>query len=301
MCSQLFNTGSYYRVLPAQFVGGKFGDPDVKEVQTSIAPLHGVVEHIYKVRNKYDERNPKLKKTNATATRKLYHKLLFYRNFVALEKPLIIPEGKTDTIYLKAAIERLTTFHPKLGQVVSGKFKPAIAFQRYSSKVHDILQLGGGTGPFLHFIKSYRANLDRYRFRAVKHPVILLIDNDSGADEVFKEAIKVGAAGVGLTSTEPFYRLVDNLYLVKTPEMGTKGTSCIESLFDPALLDEKLDGLPFDPGKKHGDDTKYGKQDFAEKVVKPKAATINFSGFVPLLERISAVIDDYAVSPSTVP
>lgn len=301
MSSQLFNTGSYYRVIPAHFAGGKLGDPDVIEVQTSIAPLQGIVEHIHHVRNRFDERDAKTKKQKPTATRALYHKLLFYKSFVALEKPLIIPEGKTDTIYLKAAIEKLTVFHPKLGQMVNGKFKPALGFQPLSNKVHDILQLGGGTGDFLFFIKSYRANLDRYRFRAVKHPVILLVDNDSGASEVFKESIKCGIAGIGLTSSEPFYRLVDNLYLVKTPEMGVAGTSCIENMFDPDLLEEQVDGLEFDPAKKHRAPGKYGKQVFAEKVVKPKVGTINFNGFVSLLDRIAAVIDDYAVNPSTVP
>ena len=34
MCSELFNTGSYYRMLPAHFAGGTFGDPDLKEMQT---------------------------------------------------------------------------------------------------------------------------------------------------------------------------------------------------------------------------------------------------------------------------
>ena len=129
----------------------------------------------------------------------------------------------------------------------------------------------------------------------------MLIDNDSGAGEVFKEAIKCGAVGMALTSIEPFYRLVDNLYLVKTPEIGELGVSCIENLFDPDLLKEKVDGLEFDLAKKHKASGKYGKQVFAEKVVKPKVDKIAFEGFAPLLNRIVAVTDDYAASPSTVP
>jgi len=301
MCWQLFNTGSYYRVLSAQFAGGAVGDPDIHQVQTSIAPLQGIVEHIYKVRNTYDVREPDQKKKKPTATRTLYHKLLFYKNFVALERPLLLPEGKTDTIYLKAAIEKLVGFHPKLGHIAAGRFKSAISFQAFSSKIHDILQLGGGSGEFLFLIRSYRANLDRYRYRAMKHPVILLIDNDSGAPDVFKDAIKCGASGISLTSTDPFYRLIDNLYLIKTPEIGATGISCIESLFDPALLNEKVNGLEFDASKKHKAPGKYGKQVFAEQVIKPNANTIDFSGFVPLLDRIAAVIDDYAASPSPFP
>lgn len=301
MCAELFNTGSYYRVLPAQFAGGVFGDPDVVEVQTGIAPLQGMVEHVYHVRNRYDQREAKETKSNPTATRKLYHKLLFYRAFNALERPLIIPEGKTDTIYLKAAIERLPAFHPRLGEVVEGSFRHSLDYQRFSSKVHDVLQLGGGTGDFLFFMKSYKVNMARYRFRALRHPVILLIDNDSGADAVFKEAIKMGVPAIAIKTSAPFYRIVDNLYLVKTPELGVSGKSCIEDLFEPSLLKEKVEGLDFDPAKKHNAVGKYGKQIFAEKVVKPKAGAIDFSGFVPLLNRIVAVLDDYAATPVIAP
>ncbi len=301
MCAQLFGTGSYYRVLPAHFAGGTPGGPDVKEVQTGIAPLQGMLEHIYHVRDHYDERETQEKKKTPNATRKLYHKLLFYRSFVALERPLIIPEGKTDTIYLKAAIERLPAFRPQLGDMVDSTFRHSLDFQRFSSKVHDILQLGGGTGDFLFFMKSYGENMARYRFRALRHPVILLIDNDSGADSVFKEAIKLGVPALGVKSSAPFYRLGDNLYLVKTPELGSSGKSCIEDLFDRALLEEKVDGLVFDPAKKHKALGKYGKQVFAERVVKPNAGVIDFSGFKPLLDRIVAVLDDYAAASIPAP
>lgn len=299
MCSELFNTGSYYKVFAASLAGGEPGDPDVEEIQNSIAPLQGMLEHIYHVRARYDTRDSAIQKKEPTATRTLYHKLLFYKLFVALEKPLIIPEGKTDTIYLKAAIKNLTAYQPKLAQLIDGNLRFMLDFQRFSSKVHDILQLGGGTGDFIFFLKSYRRNLDRYRFRAMKHPVILLIDNDSGADGLFKAASSCGAPGISLTSTDNFYRLIDNLYLVKTPETGAKNMTCIENLFDPALLKTQIDGLEFSLSKKHKEPGKYGKNIFAERVVKPNVAKIDFSGFSVLLDRISAVIDDYAASPST--
>jgi RNA-directed DNA polymerase len=62
-----------------------------------------------------------------------------------------IPEGKTDTIYLKAAIEKLTAFRPKLGVMKDGKLTTAIRFMNLTSTVHDVLQLGGGTGDFKFF------------------------------------------------------------------------------------------------------------------------------------------------------
>ena len=61
----------------------------------------------------------------------------------------------------------------------------------------------------------------------------------------------------------------------------------------------ELEGKKFDPNKKHGEAGKYGKIRFAEKVVRPNTATIDFSKFDVLLDRIVAVVDDYAANPST--
>ena len=45
----------------------------------------------------------------------------------------------------------------------------------------------------------------------------------------------------------------------------------------------------------------YGKVRFAEKVVSPNRATIDFSGFAPLLDRLAAVIADYQNAPPWAP
>lgn len=301
MCSALFGTGTYFQMTPAPLLGGNVGDPDVKELMTSIAPLQGRIGHIYHVRNSVDRRESADKKKKATATRRLYHRFLFYKNFVGLEKPLIVPEGKTDTIYLKAAIAKLTKFHPELGKIESGKLKLAIRFLNQTSTVHDVLQLGGGTGDFKFFMLRYKDLVSGYKHCPLSHPVILLIDNDDGANEVFSVAKQLGATGVSHTSKAPFYRIYGNLYLVKTPEIGPSGKTCIEDFFAPSVLGTKLNGKTFDPNKKHNEAGKYGKARFAEKVIRPNVATIVFDEFAELLGRIISVIDDYATHPATKP
>src|SRR5690606_34400554 len=92
---------------------------------------------------------------------------------------------------------------------------------------------------------------------------------------------------------EPFYYLFENLYVVKTPEMSPNVESCIEDLFDRELFKTEIDGKTFDPRKKHGAAGKYGKFVFAEQVIKPQVDKINFSGFLPLLNRIAAALEDY--------
>jgi len=103
-----------------------------------------------------------------------------------------------------------------------------------------------------------------------------------------------GHPKIGLDSTEAFYYLGYNLYLVKTPELGLGKKSCIEDQFPPALLKTPVDGKIFDPNKEHDEAGKYGKVVFAKQVVIPKAATTDFSGFAPLLDRITAVLDHHA-------
>jgi retron-type reverse transcriptase len=297
MCWSLFNSGTYYRMVPAALAGGKPGDPDVQEPATSLAPLQGTLGHVYHVRDQVDTRSSVDKKKEATATRKLYIRFLFYRHFVVAPKPLIIPEGKTDSVYLRAAMEKLAAYHPQLGAMDKGKFKPALKFMNFSSTVHDVLQIGNGAGDLLHFIRKYPDALKHYRHRPLPNPIIVLIDNDDGAKDIFSVAKNFGAPNISRTSTDPFHRLAANLYLIKTPEIGAKGTSCIEDSFDPALLKTVIDGKVFDPNKKHGEPGKYGKARFAEKVVQPQKDTIDFSKFTSLLDRIVAALDDYAANP----
>ncbi len=78
--------------------------------------------------------------------------------------------------------------------------------------------------------------------------------------------------------------------MIKTPENA--GQSKIESLFDVATRSMKLNGKSFNPDDKDVDtDTEYGKSRFASQVVAPNADKINFTGFVPLLDRIVATIN----------
>ncbi len=251
-----------------------------------------MLSHVYQVRNSADTRDETTKKAEPTATRALYYNFLFYNNFVAPAMPLIVPEGKTDSIYLRAAIRSLTAYHPRLGNIVGKKFISSVRFMNFSPTIHDVMQLGHGTGDLLFFVRDYEKNLRRYGHAPLDFPVIVLFDNDDGAKSLFGLAKNRGKT-INLTSTDPFYHLGYNLYLIKTPELGAGGKSCIESFFQPSVLNTPVDGKTFDPNKEHEESGKYGKVVFAKRVVIPQAATIDFSGFIPLLDRIVAVLDHH--------
>jgi RNA-directed DNA polymerase len=168
-----------------------------------------------------------------------------------------------------------------------------INFFNYETLANDILQLGGGTGQIKFLIRDYESMMTRYKHAPLLHPVIILIDNDSGAKEVFsiiKEKFKIV---VTLQSSAPFYHLRRNLYLVKTPEIGAKKVSCIENMFDKAVTATKLNVKTFNPDKKIDAAKEFGKAVFAKKVIMPNAGSLDFSRFASLLDRIVAVMDHY--------
>ena len=68
--------------------------------------------------------------------------------------------------------------------------------------------------------------------------------------------------------------------------------TCIEDMFEPSLLKEKLGGKTLNLGTPNPA-TEYGKHIFAEKVVRPKAPSLNWTGFEPLLQRVAEVLDHY--------
>jgi len=145
---------------------------------------------------------------------------------------------------------------------------------------------------------DYRRNLfpNKGSHRAFAHkpmtqPVILVLDNDDGLGPVAATIKENFGVSFSLMSTAPFYHVIENLYVVKTPEVGSDHKSCIEDFLPKEWLNKELKGKKFHPKP---DITKqYGKEVLSNSVIKPNADKIDFSGFDPLLKRIVAVINDH--------
>jgi RNA-directed DNA polymerase len=279
---------------------------------TSVQRLEGVLNHIYHIRERLidlaidaeinKEKQHKLhlnrteqKKHHPSAIRLVYFQLVFFKNFIHPPKPLIICEGKTDAVYFRSAIRKLAVAHPKLASAKDGKFALDVNFFKYSKQSKDLLLLRGGSADLKFFLEKWKDRLVKFKHRPMKHPVIVLIDNDDGATQIFNllQGKKFGIT-IGLATDLPFYHLGGPLYLIKTPVKGTDHKSCPEDFFDPAVLATKVNGKTFNPHKDHEAPGEYGKVIFAEQVVRPQANIIDFSGFDPLLTRIEAVLEDYA-------
>jgi 5S rRNA maturation endonuclease (ribonuclease M5) len=331
MCHSLFVSGQFYFKLNQTTVplalpqlntgkdplGGIFGllwekllnktppkaSSDPTKTFGSINQLSGMIGHIFYVKNLYEKSLTKVteedkqrekKGENLFAIRKLYFKFLFYTNFFALEKPLIVCEGKTDNVYLKCAIKNLPASQNILVTYQGRQPDYSIRFFNYSHITKEILRLSGGTGELIKFIVGYKKDISLYKHSGKRHPVIVLIDNDDGANGIFASIGKYQASKKPVDRTLPFYFITENLYIVPTPISNPTDKSCIENFFDQKTLGTVIDGKIFNPSEAMFDkDKEYGKTVFAEKVVRQNQKAIDFIGFQKIIDRILLVVADY--------
>jgi hypothetical protein len=205
-------------------------------------------------------------------------------------KPVVLCEGHTDNLYLTHAIRRLAADFPELAEITKdNKVELKVRIYRHPrSSTSRLLDLGsGGSASLNNFMMSYSKETERFGPASVE-PVVVVYDNDDGAVPVRKLINRTFK--VSMDGSEPFVRVVKNLYAVPTPFGPNKAETRIEDLFDAATKATKLSGKRFSPENKLDPETQYGKAAFAEHVVAAHASKIDFSGFKPLLTNISAAI-----------
>ena len=247
-----------------------------------------------KARRDLSQRQKKLAEFKAPkAPLELYRRFLFYKFFIASDKPVLVTEGKTDIIYLRTAIKALQKNYPALVHAEGDNIEFSVRFLNSSLVNQQVLNLGTGFVGMTAVINVYKSRLKLYRFLPLAHPVIFIVDNDKGGENVLKAADKVSHQDVKPTSTDAFFHIQRNLNLVKTP-LGNDGSlSAIENCFPEEVLKQSISEKQLDLKKKHGDETSFSKQIFAEQIVQLGVDKIDFSGFSPILDGISKAIIDY--------
>lgn len=258
--------------------------------------LHGMLGFIDGV-DQYNVERRDMKADDLSQKEKTYRKFLLYKDFYLAEKPVVLCEGKTDNIYLKHAIRRLAR-HPLLGEKVGvDGFKQKVRFYKYAdASTGRILGLSGGTGDFPKFIQSYLSGVKQFPALGLQHPVVMVVDNDSGAKPVCGYLSNNLRRKV--TREEDFIWIGDNLYFVLTPTFSAGEESTIEDFFENDLKGIEIEGKRFNPNDDADITLSYGKSIFASRVVERLSETINFSGFDPLLRRIEMALGHFYQSKS---
>lgn len=285
MVHRLVSTGTF-EVLGTVTKEGK----SILELRPgSLNELHGrlgFINNIDKEGLLADAKNSRL-----SSTERVYQQFLIYSQFYAAPTPVVICEGQTDNVYLTHAIRSLASEFPTLAQISQDKkIRLKLRLYKYPrSTTGRLLKLQeGGSGNLAAFIALYSQATRQVGGALPANPVIILYDNDDGAQSVRQALRKY--AGKDVRGTEPFVRVFKNLYAVNTPGEN----SSIESFFGHEIKSTLVDGKSFHPGQKQFDPEKhYGKVVFAHRVVRPHAATIEFGGFRPLLTNVVAAIAEH--------
>jgi len=230
---------------------------------------------------------------------RMYREFLDYQSFVGNAQPTIICEGKTDNVYLRCSINRIAGAPKNLVDKSTASGLGVRLFE-FTDTTSWVQRLHGGTGDLKNLIDWYAERMRVLSAKKFAAPVILVVDNDagskkSGLNSLVKAKTKSKTA---IDGSSDFYHVGQNLYLVHTPKTATGGDTMIEDFLPSAVKKQKLKGKTLELNEAKFDPKKnYGKVPLAETIVKRQQDKINFSAFLPLLQRISKAIDHFDKSP----
>jgi len=289
MVNKLVNTGEF----ELNGIVHKDGKVAIEKRRGSLNELHGMLGFVNDI-DVYNNLQTNDKPHGFSSTERVYRKFLIYSIFYAAQMPVILCEGDTDNVYITHAIRSLAREFPDLADVrADGKIVLKVRLYKYpNSSTSRLLGLGhGGSSVLSKFISGYKKEISSFKAPGLAHPVIIVYDNDEGAQSIrgtIKQITKTTPK-----KTNPFDYVTNNMYAVPTPIPEGEEASKIEDFFDETIKSTVVTGKIFNDGNNIDANQHYGKKVFAHKVVRPKAQTIDFSGFRPLLSNIVEVIKDH--------
>ena len=277
----------------------------------TIEQLEGRFSFINQI-NLYNIDNKKKNMWHLNSKEKQYQKFMIYKTFYANEKPLIITEGKTDVLYIKAALKKYYKYFPNLiTKKDNGNFVFHVNFFKRKQKHSYYLNLvkdGADTIKNIYsncYIKTKNnKNITTvHDFKKLcgereTNPVILIFDNEmvSNKDRPLKKflnEIKVNASQKDKLKENLYINICDNPYLC-TYQLNNK-EACeieIEDLFPADVLEHEINGRKFSKKDSTHDNGFYGKNEFSQYVYS-NYESIDFSNFISLLSAINEIIELY--------
>jgi len=311
MAHNLYTKGSF--VLE----NGKTGT--INQLEGRFSFINQVDEYNQNRLKRQKELNPTVQ-TDSRAFRTLngrerqYKMFLFYKWFFSNDKPVIVTEGKTDVLYLKAALKSLNEHYTSLVvQNSPTEFKYNVTFLKRSRLLGCLFGVSKDGADSMKNLYRYFSSNNKSGFknyytyfceltkRKSPNPVIFVFDNElSNKTKPLSKFVncseyKISDEKKDELKRDCYVRLnKDNpVYLVTNPLVDEKSESEIEDLFEKSVLETELSGKHFSR-KDDFDTTKYYSKDIFSKYVYSNYKTIDFSGFKPLLDAIAKSIESYS-------
>lgn len=248
--------------------------------------------------NNIQENKKKTHPKELNARERQYQQFLFFKYFFNSKKPTIVTEGKTDIIYVRAALQNLYMRYPKLiRKKEDGSFEYLISFLNRTKRLKFFLGIHqDGANMMKNIYNGFTGknnfpnlfdSLSKHKLRP-RNPIILLYDNETKSNRPLKEFLNYTHKSL---ETNIVLQLVQNLYLVTIPLVKEKQECEIEDLFDDEVLSHEIDGKTFDRKGNKGNKY-YSKQIFASYIAK-NMHSIDFKAFIPLLDAINQIITEF--------
>ena len=290
MADSLYKTGSFS-------IHGEPGTINMLEGRFSF------IDQIVRYRNQADGKKHDCR--FLCAREKDYQKFLFYKYFYANKRPIIITEGKTDVLHIKSALRKMYLQYPELIQKnPDGTFDYKISFFRRTPRMKYFFNVGLDGADAMKAIFQFFTgsnNVPNYfqafSPRSMENAVILLFDNEMCSNRPLKKFIgwaKIETTQRAQLQREQYTRLIKNskLFLVTTPLLAGKTETEIEDLYSESVQRTKLNGKEFCRESNFDTEKYYGKDIFS-KYVYNHYDSIDFCGFIPLLDAIRKAVQGY--------
>lgn len=280
------------------------GEFKLDDKNGTIAQLEGRLSFIDQIEfynNKHDISGAKHNYRSLSGKEIDYRNFLFYKHFIANKQMLLITEGKTDVLYIKAALKSLYKEYPKLiTKDNNGKFHYHISFFSRSRhwKYFFGMSLDGADAMkslYNYFVgNNGLKNLCDYflehQTEFSEYPTVLLFDNEKNTKRPLRGFIsyaELSELKKEQLEKENYVLLEPNckLNLVSVPLPLGKNECELEDLFTDETLNIEINGRKF---SRHDEDPqKYYNKDIFSKYIFQNYTKIDFTGFKPLLNILN--------------
>lgn len=261
--------------------------------------------------DRYNRKNGLDKNIELNRRERQYQAFLYYKYFFASDEPVLLTEGKTDALYIKAALMNLCERYPNLIERIKGNdFAFHVKFIKRSERMQRFFKIpkdGGDSFYFLHDCFTEKGDVPNYLEyftslckRQPKSPTVILFDNENSAKKPLGKFVKNRAKGKASVSNndlteglnEKLYSILVNeskFYILTVPLNNGKLECEIEDLFSSDLLGLRIGNRSFDRSGKM-DSKKYYNKDVMAAYIFKNYMHVDFGGFVPLLDALNEIV-----------